>query len=96
MRNHTPDTASPEVQALITAANQGEIDPLKFCAALEASGIVGAEKLPYLLKAFKFEDAKEILIKYHRGSVEEWAEETGEIIDQLSREDVGLEDGQKS
>jgi len=95
MNRHSPDDVPQEVQALITEAKHGELDPMKFCAALEAHGIVGFEKLPYLLRAFnlKFEDAKEILIKFHRGSVEEWAEEMGEVVDQLSREHIGLDDG---
>ncbi len=98
IRRDSPDAAPPEVQALITKAAEGNLDPIEFCTELEAHGIVGFEKLPYLLRAFnlKFEDAKEILIKYHRGSVEEWAEETGEVIDQLSLENVGLDDGRSA
>ncbi len=92
MRNHSTTTPA-DVQALIESANQGKIDPMKFCAALEARGISGAEQLPYLLKGFemKFEDAKKILIEQRYGSVDAWAEEMGEIVDELPREDVGSE-----
>ena len=95
IRRDSPDTAPPEVQALITKAAEGNLDPIEFCTELETRGIAGAEKLPYLLRAYnlKFEDAKEILIKFHCGSVEEWAEEMREAVDQLSRENIGLDNG---
>lgn len=95
VRKDSPDDAPPEVQTLMAGARKGELESMEFCKKLEDHGIVGFEKLPFLLKAYnlKFEDAKEILIKFHCGSVDRWAEDIIEVVDQLSKEDIEKSDG---
>lgn len=91
---HLAKEVPQEVKGLFAQASEGDITPVEFCKELDRYGITHVQKLLYIRDAFNLslEQAKRILIEVEYGSVDTWAKEMSNAIENLSPEEAGLEE----
>lgn len=85
MAKYSESNVPNGLKALFTDAREGRIRPPDFCHALAGLGVKGPLAMLYVRDAFglPLETAKEIVIAAQHGSVDSWAEEIKNAIDEL-------------
>jgi hypothetical protein len=85
MPHYSETDLREDVRSLFTSARENRISPLAFCRSLAELGVNGALAMLYVRDAFglPLETAKALVIEAQHGSVESWATEIGDAIDEL-------------
>lgn len=77
---------SQEIDVLFAQAHDGALTPIEFCKALDQHGVNLTRKMIFLRDAFglPLEQAKKIVLEADGRSIKSWADEMGNVIDELS------------